>query len=109
MKMVPGRRHWDEAEFAEVSGSGPAAEMLHSLHHIEPYEGIGFLFAHRRQNALVVVDGIERRNAGVAPSMIENQFPAARLERFHVGLRGDQNGGEPLVCGYPGILHLSLI
>src|SRR5260370_10569339 len=78
INIVLGIVLWADAKFTEIVGSGTAGAMLHSRHHIEPYEGIGLLFAHGRQNALVVVDRIERRNGGILPTMIDKQFSPAR-------------------------------
>src|ERR1700686_175533 len=83
-----------DAEFAEIVGAGAAGAMLHSGDHVEAHEGIGLRLAHGGLNAFVVVDGIERRNAGVVPSMIENEFAAVGLERFQVGVGEAWNGGE---------------
>src|ERR1700720_3176282 len=83
--------------------------MLHSGDHVEAHEGIGLRFAHGGLNAFVVVDGVERGNGGIVPSVVENQFAAVGLERLQVGLGGVQNGGEFFVgCGY-GVVELGLL
>src|SRR6185503_14233470 len=72
--------------FTEVLRAGTATAMLHSWDHVKTREGVRGGAAHFCDHALIVVHGIERRNRGIVPAVIEDQLASARPEGTKVGI-----------------------
>ena len=60
--------------------------MPHAGHHEEAREVAGVLAAHLVHDALVVLDGVDRRDPRVGPAGIEQQLAAVRLELLEIGI-----------------------
>ena len=60
-----GARIWDRAEHCRTS---TASAMLHSRHHVRPHELMGALTAYFCRDVLVVINGAEQCDIGIAPA-----------------------------------------
>ena len=74
-----GARIWNRAEHRSPR---TASAMLHSRHHVHPHELTGGSIAHFCRDVLVVIDGAERCDIGIAPAVIEDQLAARIFERL---------------------------
>ena len=83
--LAVGARVWNRAKHRRTS---TAAAMLHSRNHVEPHELMGSSIAHFCCDVLVVIDGAERSDVGIAPAMIEDQLAARIFERLEICIRG---------------------
>src|SRR5262249_53555471 len=72
--------------------------MLHPWHHKESHECLGPLPTHSVDYAVVILDGVERRNCRVIPTVVEDQFPPARLKCGEVWLGSIQDLGCFFLC-----------
>src|ERR1700733_10047945 len=83
--LAIGARTWNRADHSRAS---PASAMLHSRHHVQPHELTRGSIAHFCRDVLVVIDGAERGDIGIAPAVIEDQLAARIFERFEICVRG---------------------
>ena len=82
----------DGGHHVERAGAVAAAAVAHARHHERAHRLVdGLLVRRRREHALVVVDGVLRRNARVAPAVIDEQLAAVRDELREIRV----NGVEP--------------
>ena len=72
--------------------------MLHAGHHIEANEIGHALRAHFRDNALVIVDGPQRRKCCVVPPVVQNELAAATLEGAQVRIDGVEQRTDALIA-----------
>src|SRR5690348_2822551 len=84
---------------AERIGAGTRKTMLHSGDHVEANEIVGVFPAHFGDDALVVVDAVQRRDRGVVPTMIKDELAATVFEMAEVGVGRVESGGGFLVGG----------
>src|SRR5207249_4810169 len=76
---------FERGDRVERVRSPAAAAMPHAGHH-EKTGPVGLVLAQLVQDAFVVENGILWRDSGVAPSGIEEQLTAVRLERLEIGI-----------------------
>jgi len=62
--------------------------MLHARRHIEAHEAFRIRRAQSGHHAVVVIDGVEGRDAGIVPAVVEDELAAAGAEAAQVGVDG---------------------
>src|ERR1700722_19599258 len=83
----------------KVVGADSAAAMPHPRNHEQPVKILLLgrvaswvrILPQKRADALVVLDGTDRRDGGVTPAVILNEFSTMRAERPQVGTGGVEN------------------
>ena len=83
--LAVGVRVWNRAKHG---CTGTASAMLHSRDHVHPHKLTGTSIAYFCRDVLVVIDGAERRDVGIAPAVIEDQLAARIFERLEICIRG---------------------
>src|SRR5215472_18365455 len=81
--VMPGVASWRRFILTEHSRTRSSSAVLHARNHIETQRLLRCLTANGFDDTVVIVDGIQRRNAGVVPSVIQDQL-AMREKRFQV-------------------------
>src|ERR1700722_10851134 len=71
--------------------------MLHPWHHVQPHELTGGWCAHFCRDVLVIVDGAQWRDVGIAPAVIEDQLASRIFELFEICVRGVTDRPELVV------------
>ena len=57
-----------------------AVAVLHARHHVKAHERIRVVLPHLRDDSVVIVHRVQRRNRRIIPAVIHNQFSAPRFE-----------------------------
>ncbi len=91
---VIGGRIRPRTRLAEVGRPGTVVAMVHARHHEEPHRVGGRLGAHRRDHAVVILDGRKGRDGWIVPPLIQNQLAARGVEGGEIGHVGVDRGAD---------------
>ena len=77
----------------------PEGAVQSLLNHVKAHERICVALSYLRDDTLIIVDRVDRRNRRIIPPVIHNQLPAASLEWLQIRVGRVQGARSFLLCG----------